>query len=172
MDIKRITAAAAAGVASTAAMTAWMLAGQLVSRHGEQPPKRIVRGIAGRAGAQAPSLAPSTLITAAVAHAGFGAGAGALYGATVGRSTARRGAAFGMGVWAISYAGWIPALDLLPPPHKDIRGRAWTILTAHGVYGGCLGTLLARYDRIRDDPDEPVSATGPALDRAIAGHGG
>jgi hypothetical protein len=52
------------------------------------------------------------------------------------------------GLWAVSYASWIPTLVILPPPHTDIPGRAWTILTAHVVYGGAVGGALARYDDV------------------------
>ena len=55
--------------------------------------------------------------------------------------------AFGLGVWAVSYLGWIPALGLLPPPYRDNPRRAWTTLTAHLVYGAVLGAGLSRRER-------------------------
>jgi hypothetical protein len=153
MDIQRIATSAAAGLASTVMMSAWMLAGQRVTSHGEQPPKRIVRGVGERAGVTSQRRGAGTLFATAVAHAGFGAGCGALYGMVIRRSNVLRGAVFGLGIWAISYAGWVPALELLPPPHTDTPGRAWTILTAHGIYGGFLGALVAGYDR--EQPQRP-----------------
>jgi hypothetical protein len=155
MEIKRVVAASAGGVLATVAMSGWMLAGQLVSRHGEQPPKRLVRGVAGRAGIPTKRRGPATVLVTGAAHLGFGAAAGALYGALVPRSSVPRGAAFGLAVWATSYAGWIPALGLLPPPHKDRPGRARTISSAHIVYGAALGALLDRYDRLQlDEPQD------------------
>ncbi len=147
MNSRRIAAAGATGLAATAPMTGWMLTGQLVSRHGEQPPKRVVRTLGGRAGIPSRRRGLVTVLVTAAAHAGFGAACGALYGAVVSRSNPMRGAAFGIGIWATSYAGWIPAMDIMPPPRKDAAGRAWTILTAHVVYGSCLGAGLARYDQ-------------------------
>lgn len=147
MEFRRIAAGSAGGALATVAMSGWMLAGQVVTAHGEQPPKRLLRGFAHRAGMPTNRRGVVTVLATAVAHLGFGSGCGAVYGAVVSRSSAYRGVAFGLGVWAISYAGWIPALDLLPPPHKDRPGRAWTIFTAHVVYGGALGAVLAGYDK-------------------------
>jgi hypothetical protein len=45
-------------------------------------------------------------------------------------------------VWLGSYAGWIPALDLLPPPDRDRRGRPPSMIVAHWVYGAALGASL------------------------------
>jgi hypothetical protein len=146
MQTKRIAAASGSGALATAVMSGWMLAGQLVSRHGEQPPKKVTRGLADRAGVPTKRRGPGTIIATGAAHMGFGFSAGTLYGALVQRSSVPRGVAFGLGVWAVSYAGWVPALRLMPPPNKDLPGRAWTILTAHAVYGAVLGAALARYD--------------------------
>jgi hypothetical protein len=54
------------------------------------------------------------------------------------------GIAFGLGVWATSYRGWIPALDMLPPEQR--RGRAGTavMIAAHTVYGATLGASAER----------------------------
>jgi hypothetical protein len=130
-------------------MTGWMLAGQAVSRHGEQPPKRLVRSVGQRAGRRPRKLGPATVLASAAAHLGFGAGCGALFAGITGRSSAPRGILFALGVWATSYAGWIPALGLMPPPHRDQPGRAWTAMTAHVVYGAVLGGGLAAVDRVR-----------------------
>jgi len=147
MEFRRIAAGSAAGAVATVPMSGWMLAGQVVTAHGEQPPKRLVRGLAHNAGMPAKRRGVATALATAAAHLGFGAGCGAVYGTVISRSSVFRGVAFGLGVWTISYAGWIPALDLLPPPHRDRPGRAWTISTAHVVYGAALGAALAGYDK-------------------------
>ena len=165
VEIKRVAAASACGVLATMVMSGWMLVGQVVSRHGEQPPKRLVRGLAGRAGLPTKRRGVGTVGATGAAHLGFGLGGGALYGAVVHRSSVPRGVAFGIGVWAVSYAGWIPALRLMPPPHKDLRGRAWTILSAHAVYGAVLGAALASYDGAPSDSssDLPRADGGSVL---------
>jgi hypothetical protein len=147
MDARRMAVGAVGGAAATVAMSAWMAAGQLTGPHGEQPPKRVVRRLARRAGIPARRGGTGIRLATAAAHLGFGVCSGALYGSVVSRSTTSRGVAFGLGVWAASYTGWIPALGLLPPPGKDNPRRAWTIRTAHVVYGATLGATLARWDR-------------------------
>jgi hypothetical protein len=147
MDAKRTAMGAVAGTAATLVMTGWMLAGQAVSHHGEQPPKRLVRGLGHRAGLRPRRLEPVTVLATGAAHLGFGAGCGALFAAITRRSSAPRGIVFALLVWATSYAGWIPALGLMPPPHRDRPGRAWTLMSAHVVYGATLAAVLDRYDR-------------------------
>jgi hypothetical protein len=80
-------------------------------------------------------------------HLGFGMASGALY-ALVERRARRlapaplAGMAFGTLIWAASYAGWIPALRIMPPPDDDHPGRVATMVAAHWVYGGVLGAVL------------------------------
>lgn len=156
MDVRRTAAGGLAGAAATVAMSGWMLAGQLTGRHGEQPPKRLVRRISRRIGLPARHHGAGTRLMTAVAHLGFGTSCGALYATAVPRSTTPRGIEFGLGVWAASYAGWIPALGLLPPPGRDNPRRAWTIATAHVVYGAVLGALMARRNRGTNRATQPV----------------
>jgi hypothetical protein len=158
MDVRRMAAGGLGGAAATVVMTAWMAAGQLTGPHGEQPPKRLVRRFAGRAGIPARRRGSGTWLASAAAHLGFGTSCGALYATVVPRSAASRGIAFALGVWAASYAGWIPALGLLPPPQRDNPRRAWTILTAHVVYGAVLGTTLAKWDQATRQPYEAAGA--------------
>jgi hypothetical protein len=153
VDVERVAVGAGSGAAATVAMTGWLLGGQALgqagSGHGELPPKRLVRRLAERTGRPAERLGRGTTAASAAAHLTFGAGCGGLYAALTRRSSAPRGTLFGIGVWAASYVGWIPALRLMPPPHRDRPARAWNTATAHVVYGSLLGWLLARYDRSR-----------------------
>jgi hypothetical protein len=55
-----------------------------------------------------------------------------------------QGVAFGSGVWLVSYMGWVPWLQIMPPAHEDRPGRPQTMLAAHWVYGGVLGALSGR----------------------------
>jgi hypothetical protein len=142
MSLHRTIVGGVAGAAAIFPMTAWMLVGQASTRHGEQPPKRILRKAAHRVQIPARRFGAATLLATAVAHVGVGGGLGALYAAVVHRSTPLRGMAFGTAVWAVSYAGLLPALRLMPPPHRDKPGRAVTILTAHLVYGAALHAAL------------------------------
>jgi hypothetical protein len=53
------------------------------------------------------------------------------------------GAVFGSMVWAASYMGWVPALGIMPPAHRDRPDRPWSMLTAHWIYGATLGLRTA-----------------------------
>jgi hypothetical protein len=143
MDVRQTVAGGLGGTAATLVMTGWMGLSQATGRHGELPPKRLVRRLARRAGIPARRHGPGTQIASAAAHLGFGASAGALYGTVVRRSSLPRATAFALAIWAVSYAGWVPALGLLPPPSRDNPRRAWTTLTAHVVYGSVLHLSLA-----------------------------
>ncbi|GII25033.1 DUF1440 domain-containing protein [Planosporangium mesophilum] len=148
MRAERIATGSVGGALATVVMTGWMVARDLTGPHGEQAPKKLVRRLARRAGLPARRRGPGTVLASGVAHLGFGVGAGALYAAAVPRSTIPRGVAFGLAVWGVSYLGWIPAIGILPPAHRDEPRRAWTMLTAHVIYGAVLGQILA--DRAED----------------------
>jgi hypothetical protein len=168
MDLRRVAVGGLGGAVATVVMTGWLVVGELTGPYGEQPPKRLVRRFARRAGIPARRSGRGTRLAAAAAHLGFGTSCGLLYGAAVPQSTAARGTVFALGIWAASYAGWIPALGLLPPPGKDNPRRAWTTLTAHLVYGAVLGATLARWDRAADQAPT-VEAHGEAHAAAAPG---
>lgn len=146
-----LTRGAAAGAVATLPMSAVMVAAQRLGRMGEQPPAAITDAALDAADAdavRATEAARNTAVT--VAHLGFGAGCGALFALAARwlppsmRVRAPAGAVFGAGVWAVSYAGWVPALGILPPPDEDRADRQVTMLAAHLVYGATLGALLRR----------------------------
>jgi hypothetical protein len=160
MNVRHAATGGLAGAVATAAMTGWMLAGQLTGTHGEQPPKRLVRRLSRRIGLPARRQGTGIRLASGLAHLGFGTSCGALYAAAVPRSTVPRGIIFALGVWAASYAGWIPALGLLPPPGRDNPRRAWTIGTAHAVYGAVLGGLLMVAERnVTEAPEDTPTET-------------
>lgn len=112
---------------------------------GEAPPKKITK-----AAFEAADVAPSRATTSAatvVAHYGFGAATGALFGLTCAlglwKPTALSGAIFGTLVWATSYLGWVPALGIMPPAHRDRPGRPAAMIAAHWVYGVSLAGAYA-----------------------------
>jgi hypothetical protein len=113
---------------------------------GRMPPAKITDVAIEAAGAEE-TPTPARRAATALAHLGFGAGAGAIYAWWSARGSGRRGplqgAAFGTLVWLGSYAGWVPALGILPPPHRDRRDRQGSMLLAHWVYGAALGARLS-----------------------------
>jgi hypothetical protein len=134
------------GAFATVVMTGAMRVAQRAGWLGELPPRRITRLALRRAG-QGGRSRRATSGLAALAHVGFGAAAGSAFEVTFaprGRPHGRgplAGAAFGAAIWLVSYAGWVPALRLLPPPPRDRPGRQAALVLAHLVYGATLGAL-------------------------------
>jgi hypothetical protein len=128
-------------------MSALMAAGRRAGLLGRMPPETITAHVLNALGVRRSRETQDALATAL--HLGFGAAAGAIFEPA--RAALRlpvhpalQGAAFGTAVWAVSYLGWVPALGILPPPHRDRPGRPEVMLTAHWVYGALLGLLSAR----------------------------
>jgi hypothetical protein len=142
--------AAGAGAVATVAMTGVMHSLQRLFGGGRLPPSRIVDTTLRRAGTWAPR--PARRALTAVAHLGFGAALGPVFAALYRRTRRARlpaptqGALFGLTVWASSYLGWLPALDLMPPAHRDRPNRQFAAAIAHLVYGGALAALLERLE--------------------------
>jgi hypothetical protein len=53
--------------------------------------------------------------------------------------------AFGLVVWAASYAGWIPALGIMEPPGRDRPGRPTAMVVSHALFGLVLALVLRRF---------------------------
>jgi hypothetical protein len=145
-DGRAIVAGALGGAAGTLVMSAVMEGARRAGLLGRHPPELITA--AALDAADAPREGGTQAALAALAHLGFGVLAGALFGPLDRRLRApggpvARGVAYGSLIWAVSYAGWVPALGILPPPGRDRPGRPATMLVAHWVYGAVLGATVA-----------------------------
>jgi hypothetical protein len=72
------------------------------------------------------------------AHFGYGAGVGTIYALAepvMPLPRGLRGPAYALAVWAVSYAGWLPAVKTLPPPQKRPAGRNLLLVVSHLVWG-------------------------------------
>ncbi len=143
------------GVIGSMVMAVPVFAARSSGLMGTPPPERIVEGLLDRAGVRLDAEAEDRL--AVVAHLGFGATAGALYGVAAPRvrsmtTAVAMGLIYATGIYAVSYAGWVPALRLLPPPDRDDPSRQVAMLLAHWMYG----TTLAIATQVASQP------TGPA----------
>ena len=142
---------ALAGVVATLPMSALMLLAQRLGLMGTQPPRRITDGALDVAGANPPEHTRRLLT--ALSHVGFGATAGVpfvlLSRAVPPSPRPLLGAAYGVGVWASAYLGWVPAAGLMPPAHRDRADRPATMIVAHLVYGSVLGAVTDRLLRGR-----------------------
>ncbi len=147
-----VAAGAVAGAAATLPMSVVMLLAQRLGLMGAQPPRRITDGGLGAVGAHPPG--PARRALASLAHVGFGAAAGVppvllrrlLPGGARPHGLAARaaGAGYGLLVWASAYLGWVPAVGLMPPAHRDRRGRPASMVAAHVVYGWVLAAATER----------------------------
>jgi hypothetical protein len=135
---------ALAGVAATAAMSAVMFTARKAGLMGKVPPERITEAGLRVLRVRASERSENALST--VAHVGYGAVMGGLF-AIAGRTIRLpvpgpvAGALYGLAVWTVSYAGWIPALGIMPPPHRDRHDRQTSMILAHLMYGAVLGTI-------------------------------
>ena len=129
-----------ASLTATAAMSALMVTSERLGVMRGQPPRMIIDRIAPRL-----DDGSATIVTT-LAHTAYGVATGVLFARlmTHRRASALLGAAYGVVVWTIGYEGWVPALRVLPPAHRDQRGRVVTMVAAHLIYGSVLGRLVAR----------------------------
>ena len=143
---------AAADTADTVPTSILMLAAQKAALMEKQLPEKITEAALDEAVQEPVEEAvdePVENILSVVNHLAFGAAAGATFG-IIRRDELPdigQGIAFGIAVWAVSYQGWIPALNILPPPQRDRRGRPTSMVAAHVVFGAVLGDLVGRFDR-------------------------
>ena len=94
---------------------------------------------------------PQHVALTLVNHFAYGAGAGAVYGPSraVPAPPALKGAAFGLGVWSVSYLGLMPALGVLSPATEHPGRRNALMIAAHLVWGSATGILFDRLQKRR-----------------------
>lgn len=138
---------AVAGAVATLAMSVPMLAATQLGLVRRQAPRQITDRLLQRTGLAREVRDESTRDALATAnHLGFGAAGGVIFGLlsrylppSVPRVAA--GMTYGAMIWTVSYAGWAPALRLVPAPDDDEPARPALMLGAHLVYGAVLGAL-------------------------------
>ncbi|HEU0164917.1 MAG TPA: DUF6789 family protein [Thermomicrobiales bacterium] len=144
----RLTRGALAGGAATLLMSVPIVAAEKLGFFQNPPPREISARAANRTDALPDSPEPAFSLVWPVAHLAYGTGVGAGFGLVrrmLPSSPVVTGLIVGGGVWAISYAGYLPALGLYPPPSDDSPPRPVTMIVAHAVYGIALARI---YDRL------------------------
>jgi uncharacterized membrane protein YagU involved in acid resistance len=80
------------------------------------------------------------------AHVGYGAACGAIFGLVAPRNAPAAlgcGMLFGLGVWAGSYVGWLPAFNVRHHAKHDPPARTGLMIAAHLVWGAAAGVVFA-----------------------------
>ena len=156
----RLVYGAIAGFVATAPMTAVMY--RMHRRLGRKkryplPPREIVETVA-----PAVEGEPATSTTL-VAHFAYGALSGAALASIDRKPTIRSGIAGGIGVWAASYFGWIPAFGILKPASRHPGDRNKLMILAHVMWGGAFALTQRNLLKSRRAFDE-----GPLKDVATS----
>lgn len=147
---KQTIPGAAAGFLATLPMTATMATVRSILPPEEQhpiPPRRVVGSLTKKTGLDDDMDEGDKDVAIAASHFAYGAAAGALYSLLFGRRQTRLlyGAGFGVAVWAGSYLGWLPALNILPSAHRDPKGWVAMNIIAHGVWGLSTAALAKQF---------------------------
>jgi hypothetical protein len=169
--MQKLLAGALAGTAATGPMTAAMKLlqqGAPSARRRAIPPREITLELAHRVGLTRHLGADGRDAATTASHFGYGAAAGALYpyaSAYLPGPALVRGALFGVGVWAASYLGWLPAAGILRPATREPAGRNAMMIGAHLVWGAATALLAERLanganGEERQTESDPLS--GPA----------
>lgn len=161
--MNRYLAGAIGGLLATVPMTLAM--GALYRRLPQEeryplPPREITQNLLQKVEADALLDEEQHVELSLVSHFGYGALAGALYPATRQRVAHPLvyGSGYGVAIWAASYFGWIPALHILPPPHRHPANRRRLMIAVHLVWGAgtvWIGEYLANR---RDFPPRVATA--------------
>ena len=109
------------------------------------PPREVTEGLAVKAGVNDELSERDVQNLTLAAHFGYGAACGAVLGAIAPRSTPAAvftGMAFGGGVWAGSYLGWLPAIGVRQPATDDPPARSGLMIVAHMVWGATAGAMI------------------------------
>ena len=151
----RMMVGAAAGTAATIPMTAfWEYMHSRLPGEPPRPlpPREIVEAIAVKTGMSRELSERDVQNLALAGHFCYGAATGALFGLMSPRGpagTVAAGALFGLGVWAASYLGWLPAAGLRQPVTYDPSDRTRLMVGGHVVWGVALGLMAALGTRRR-----------------------
>ncbi len=147
--MNRLIAGAIAGVAATVPMTALMVYMHRRIPPGERrmlPPKQVAGEVASEAGAEdLVDREEDLLATTGVTHFGYGAAMGGAYALAaphIDLPAELKGTVFGLGVWAGSYLGWLPAAGIRPPATRRPASENAMMVASHIVYGMVLGRLV------------------------------
>jgi hypothetical protein len=143
-----ILVGAAAGAAATIPMTIVMetLHERLPGEPPRPlPPRETTEGFAVKLGVRREIDERQMQQLTLASHVGYGALCGALLGLIAPRNVPgaiAAGVAFGSGVWAGSYLGWLPAVGVRQSALEDPPARSGLMIAAHMVWGAAAGAIV------------------------------
>jgi hypothetical protein len=117
------------------------------------PPREITEELIAQAGLREQLGEAEYVELSLLSHFSYAAAAGAIYAALARKYTPSplpAGITFGLGLWAISYLGWLPAAGILRPATQHPPRRTALMVTAHVVWGSVLGLLVDRFQGITE----------------------
>lgn len=123
------------------------------TKHLPEPPIEITAELARRARVRDILSGKKLLIASLAAHFAFGAATGAAYAPLAKRKSAGSnvgGIMYGLGIWTISYLGWVPRWRIMPPATRQPPQRNALMLLAHVAWGATLAVTtraLGRYKK-------------------------
>jgi uncharacterized membrane protein YagU involved in acid resistance len=157
-------AGAAAGFAATAPMTAAMIVmHRLLPWHQRYPlpPRKVTMNVLDTVQVKHKLDGPQRTAATLAAHFGYGTAMGAIYAAFADKvplPRAASGIGWGLAVWAGSYLGLLPALDLHEPATRHPRQRNGLMIAAHVVWGAALGLMI---DATRSRSEDRTRKSAP-----------
>jgi uncharacterized membrane protein YagU involved in acid resistance len=127
------------------------------------PPRQIVRRLSRKTEAERFLDRDQEVALTWASHFGYAAATGALWGLLARRApldSVPGGVAFGLGIWAVSYLGWLPVAGLMPPVTRQSSGRNALMIAAHVIFGGTLAAVggIVRRELERRRPDDRESS--------------
>jgi uncharacterized membrane protein YagU involved in acid resistance len=150
------------GLAATAPMTAAMVAmHRKLPRHKRYPlpPRRITMRVLEKLAVKHHLEEEHRTGLTMLAHFGYGAAAGTLFGMIAPREPSRAipvGIGYGLLVWAGSYLGLLPSMDLHRPATREPAERNGLMIAAHVVWGAAIGALAPTLRAARSTGVSPV----------------
>lgn len=147
-----------AGLLATIPMSIWMMAvhRSLPLHHRYSlPPRKLTNRILKKVGISHKISRKEKKALSLLSHFSYGTAAGSLYGVinqAVPAPPVVKGVGFGLIVWAGSYFGFLPAINLWQK-EEEHRKRYWMMAAAHVVWGAFLGL---GHEKLQKSPERQV----------------
>lgn len=150
MSFSRTIKGAISGLIATLPMSVSMLVMYFFLPWHEKytlPPGKITNRLTEATGLKQHLDKQELAVLTIIFHFLYGAFIGGIYGLFAKKipfPPVPKGIGYGLFVWFTSYAGWLPAMDILPPAKDHPTGRNILMIVAHIIWGATAGFLFNR----------------------------